>query len=117
MTDSAKGRISLANPDAALRANMFAHARIAVAGSRLSVLVPREAVQRARGAQIVFVRLTEQVYEARRVVPGPAEGGLVAVEGRISPGDRVVTDGSFLLKTETLKEGIGAGCCDVEKAR
>ena len=27
------------------------------------------------------------------------------------------TDGSFLLKTETLKESIGAGCCDVEKAR
>jgi hypothetical protein len=26
----------------------------------------------------------------------------------------VVTAGSFLLKTETMKEGIGAGCCDVE---
>jgi cobalt-zinc-cadmium efflux system membrane fusion protein len=41
----------------------------------------------------------------------------VEVIGRISPGERVVTDGSFLLKTETLKESIGAGCCDVEKAR
>jgi hypothetical protein len=26
----------------------------------------------------------------------------------------VVTTGSFLLKTETLKGGIGAGCCEVE---
>jgi len=26
----------------------------------------------------------------------------------------VVTEGSFLLKTETLKGSIGAGCCEVE---
>lgn len=116
-TRTAKGRILLANPDGALRANMFANARIQVTGPRVSVLVPREAVQRAHGAQIVFVRLAEQVYEARRVVAGSAEGNLMAVTGRISPGDKVVTEGSFLLKTETLKESIGAGCCDVEKAR
>jgi cobalt-zinc-cadmium efflux system membrane fusion protein len=116
-TRTATGRISLANPDGALRANMFAHALIEIAGPKRSVLVPREAVQRARGTQLVFVRLDEKVYEARRVVSGPADGNLVAVVGRVSPGDRVVTDGSFLLKTETLKGSIGAGCCDVEKAR
>ena len=116
-TRTAKGRISLANPDVSLRANMFARARIEGSGTQASVLVPRSAVQNARGAQLVFVRLAEQMYEARRVVMGPPEGELVEVSGRISPGDRVVTDGSFLLKTETLKESIGAGCCDVEQAR
>jgi len=116
-TRTAKGRILLANPDGVLRANMFAQARIVGAGSRVSVLVPREAVQRARGTELVFVRLAEQVYEARRVVSGPAEGSLVAVTGRIAAGDKVVTEGSFLLKTETLKDSIGAGCCDAEKAR
>lgn len=115
-TRTAMGRISLANPDGVLRANMFAHASLTIAGHGLTVLVPRDAVQRARDAHIVFVRLAEQVYEARRVVPGPAEGGLLAVSGRLAPGDRVVTEGSFLLKTETLKGSIGAGCCDVEQA-
>jgi membrane fusion protein, heavy metal efflux system len=36
------------------------------------------------------------------------------VSGRVVPGDDVATVGSFLLKTETLKGSIGAGCCDVE---
>ena len=29
--------------------------------------------------------------------------------------EAVVTQGSFLLKTEILKGSIGAGCCDVEQ--
>jgi cobalt-zinc-cadmium efflux system membrane fusion protein len=32
----------------------------------------------------------------------------------VAPGEHVVTVGSFLLKTETLKGSIGAGCCEVE---
>jgi len=36
------------------------------------------------------------------------------VRGRIRAGDEVATTGSFLLRTETLKGSIGAGCCDVE---
>jgi cobalt-zinc-cadmium efflux system membrane fusion protein len=39
---------------------------------------------------------------------------MVAVAADIRPGERIVTTGSFLLKTETLKESIGAGCCEVE---
>jgi cobalt-zinc-cadmium efflux system membrane fusion protein len=116
-TRTAKGRVRLANPDGTLRANMFARARLETGAAGASVRVPRDAVQRARGAQLVFVRLAEQVYEARHVVPGISAGELVEVAGRLSPGDRVVTDGSFLLKTETLKDEIGAGCCDVERPR
>ena len=41
-------------------------------------------------------------------------GDLVDLASGIEPGEEVVTDGSFLLKTETLKDSIGAGCCDVE---
>jgi cobalt-zinc-cadmium efflux system membrane fusion protein len=115
-TRTARGRIPLANPEGALRVHMFGRARIARTGAQGAVLVPREAVQRAHDVRLVFVRLSEQVYEARRVTPGPADGDLVAVTGRVKPGDQVVTDGSFLLKTETLKGSIGAGCCpDVEK--
>ena len=30
----------------------------------------------------------------------------------LKPGQEVVTEGSFLLKTEIMKGSIGAGCCD-----
>jgi cobalt-zinc-cadmium efflux system membrane fusion protein len=67
--------------------------------------------------QLVFVQLEAGTYEARRVRTSPAEGGLVAVHADVKPGERVVTTGSFLLKTETLKESIGAGCCEIEAPR
>lgn len=113
-TRSAVGRVPLANPDGVLRANLFGRARVAVTDPAAAVLVPAAAVQRARGAELVFVRLSDDTFEARRVTTGPRSGGLVSVRGRIRGGDEVVTEGSFLLKTETLKESIGAGCCEAD---
>jgi cobalt-zinc-cadmium efflux system membrane fusion protein len=107
-------RVPLPNPDGTLRANLFGRGRIAVTDPRAAVLVPRAAVQRARGVSLVFVRKAEDLFEARRVTVEPASGDLVSVVGRLAAGDDVVTEGSFLLKTETLKESIGAGCCEVE---
>jgi cobalt-zinc-cadmium efflux system membrane fusion protein len=113
-TRTVKGRVALANPEGLLRGNMFARARIQTSGPTRAVVVPRAAVQRAKDAQLVFVRTAEDVFEARRVAVGPGDERLVEVRGRVVPGDEVATDGSFLLKTETLKGSIGAGCCDVE---
>jgi cobalt-zinc-cadmium efflux system membrane fusion protein len=115
-TRSAKARVVLPNPDGVLRANLYGEARIRVTARKDAVVVPREAVQQARGATLVFVRLAENEYETRRVEAGPAdaEGLLVALADGVAVGEDVVTTGSFLLKTETLKDAIGAGCCEVE---
>lgn len=113
-TRTVRGRVRLDNPDGILRGNMFAQARIAVTGSGTAVVVPRAAVQRAKGAHLVFVRLAEDVFEARRVQLGPGDADFIEVTGRVAPGDEVATEGSFLLKTETLRESIGAGCCEAE---
>jgi cobalt-zinc-cadmium efflux system membrane fusion protein len=58
--------------------------------------------------------MAEDRFEARRVQVLNADADWLVVRGRLVPGDDVVTAGSFLLKTETLKESIGAGCCEVE---
>ena len=112
-TRTALARVPLGNADGALRVNAFGRGRIAVTDPSAAVLVPRAAVQRARDVNLVFVRVAEDVFEGRRVIVGPAHGDLLSVVGRVEAGDDVVTDGSFLLKTETLKESIGAGCCEV----
>lgn len=111
-TRTAMARVPLANPDGLLRANMFGQARIAVGEARAAVTVPRAAVQRAKDVSLVFVRITPDEYEARRVQVGATEGDAVTIAKGVKPGEEVVTTGSFLLKTETLKESIGAGCCD-----
>lgn len=113
-TRTAVARVPVSNADGALRANVFGRARIAVEDPRAAVLVPRSAVQRARSVSLVFVRTGEDSFEARRVKVGAAHGESLSVEGRVQAGDEVVTEGSFLLKTETLKESIGAGCCEVD---
>ena len=113
-TRTAKARAALSNREGLLRTNMYAKARIVDDGNRASVLIPRTAVQEAKGVQLVFIQLATDSYEARRVKTTPADNNMVAIASDVRPGDRVVTTGSFLLKTETLKESIGAGCCEVE---
>jgi len=116
-TRSAKARVRLANPGGVLRANMYGQARIAAGGERAAAAVPRGAIQLAKGVKLAFVRLGEGEFEARRVqtVAGRTEGDLVQVASGVEPGEEVVVAGSFLLKTETLKDSIGAGCCEVDK--
>jgi cobalt-zinc-cadmium efflux system membrane fusion protein len=111
------GRAPLDNPRGALRANMFARARIDVGGDRSAVVVPTSAVQRARSATIVFVKLADDQYETRRVTVGSTDGQTTTLLKGIAPGEEVVTTGSFLLKTETLKESIGAGCCEADERK
>lgn len=115
-TRTAKARVRLANPNGLLRANMYGHARIAAGGARSSAAVPRGAIQRAKTAQVAFVRMSPSEYETRRVQVAPSRGndGLVEIASGILPGEEVVVAGSFFLKTETLKDSIGAGCCDVD---
>ena len=111
-TRTVKARVALANPDGVLRANMLAHARIALGAARPSVTIPRDAVQRVGAVAVVFVQLGAGEYETRRVTLGVADGDRIEVVAGIKPGEAVVTQGSFLLKTETLKGSIGAGCCE-----
>jgi membrane fusion protein, heavy metal efflux system len=113
-TRTAKARVALANPDGVLRANMFARAEIALATAKPTVMVPQAAVQRAKGVALVFVALAPDLYEARRVTLGLVQGDAVEIVAGVTAGEAVATRGGFLLKTETLKGAIGAGCCDVE---
>jgi cobalt-zinc-cadmium efflux system membrane fusion protein len=74
-TRTAKARVSLANPDGTLRANMFGRARIAGRQRQeSSVMVPRAAVQRAREQALVFVKLAKDLYETRHVKLGASVG-------------------------------------------
>ena len=114
-TRCAKARARITSKVPALRANMYARATIHTRTHPGTVLVPSAAVQEAKGVRLVFVKRTEDQYETRRVEAAPADGGMVAISSGIRVGEPVVTTGSFLLKTETLKGSIGTGCCEVEQ--
>lgn len=111
-TRTIKARAALANPQGLLRANMFGRAQIALGDAGGSVLVPRLAVQRVAGVDLVFVQVAPGEYDVRRVKAGAREGDRVELISGLAPGEELVTEGSFFLKTETLKGSIGAGCCE-----
>ncbi len=112
-TRTVRARTALDNRDGALRAQMLGRARIAVAGARVSVWVPRAAVQAAKSVWLVFTKENaDGVYVAHRVVTGAYDGDLIEVVKGVDAGADVVTSGAFLLKTETMKDALGAGCCE-----
>ena len=113
-TRTVAARAEIPNEDGSLRANLFGRARIQVADRHSAVTVPRDAVQRVDDAHVVFVRLDNGYYEPRQVALGRTGDGVVQVRGEIAPGETVVSEGAYLLKTELRRDSIGAGCCEVE---
>ncbi len=113
-TRTARARVVLDNPDGALRAHMYGTAHILTDTESAVVTVPSAAVQAAGDVHLVFVREAVDQFVGRRVRVVARSGDQVRIAGPVKPGDPVATTGSFLLKTETLADSIGAGCCDVE---
>lgn len=115
-TRTVTARAEVPNPDRLLRANQFVSARILADAPATAVTVPREAIQRVEGHEVVFVRSEAGIY-LPRVVEQSGDGELVAVSGKVEPGDLVVTQGAVFLRTEVMPGSIGAGCCEVDLPR
>lgn len=113
-TRTLPARAELHNPRGALKANMFARASIGVRDRLAASVVPVDAVQWEGCCNVVFVKRSDILYEPRKVLLGVSTGTHYEVLHGLRPGDEVVTQGSFLLKTELLKGSIGAGCCEVQ---
>lgn len=105
-TRTAQARIELANPGQALKIGMFvnvAFAALGVAESTMPV-VPKSAVQNINNQQVVFVETaTPNTYVMRPVKLGPEVNGKFPVIEGLAIGERIVTEGSFLLRAEWLK--------------
>jgi cobalt-zinc-cadmium efflux system membrane fusion protein len=110
-------RVELPNPDRALKAGVFVRAQIAITEQHDALLVPRDAVQAAESRSLVFVKKGEALFEPVAVQLGAGDGEVVEIVSGLEPGAEIVTTGAFLLKTEVMKESIGAGCCEVEEKK
>ena len=102
-------RIVVNNPDAQLRPGMSASARLPIGDSTARILtVPSGALQRLADAWVVFIPKDAGHFEVRQVGRGRDLEGQVEVVQGLAAGDRVVVDGSFVLKAEAEKaRGLG----------
>jgi membrane fusion protein, heavy metal efflux system len=112
-TRTTKVRAEFPNPERKLRANQFGHARIQVGEKHKAVILAKSAVQRYENTDLVFLTRGDKTFRPQRVKTiALASRDSVEVTWGLKAGQEVVTDGSFLLKTEIMKGSIGAGCCD-----
>ncbi len=102
VTRSVVARIEIPNRDLALRAGMHAAVELAGADSEKMLAVPAAAVQRIDGRQIVFVSGDGAgEYQVREVVAEPSSTtGWVIIRHGLEAGERLVTTGAFLLRSE-----------------
>jgi cobalt-zinc-cadmium efflux system membrane fusion protein len=105
-----KGRAEVPNPDRMLRNGMFGQARLLSSMANERLVVPRDAVQYLDDRAFVFVRLSNDLFELRRVVLGAADGPRMQIAQGLAADDDVVIEHSFTLKAELLKSRLGAGC-------
>jgi cobalt-zinc-cadmium efflux system membrane fusion protein len=111
VTRSLQVRVDVDNTGARIKAGMFGNARILLADSLQATGIPVASVQWDGCCNLVFVKVSDMVYAPRKVKIGFRTGDYYTVESGLDPGEQVVTQGSFILKTEILKSNIGAGCC------
>lgn len=111
-TRLACARAEVANPDGALRANMFAHARILTRQTGNALLVPETAVQRVENNAIVFVKKADDLYEARAVRLGAKFNGQQEIQEGLQSQELVAVRHVFPLKSQLLISRLGAGCAD-----
>jgi cobalt-zinc-cadmium efflux system membrane fusion protein len=109
-TRTVKIRVQTKNLEGKLRPGMFAEIDVMLPAEGDMTVVPSNAVMADEGNHFVFRHLKDDLWIRQDVVMGKRQGGLVEVLEGVSKADRIITGGAFMLKSEVLKEKMGAGC-------
>lgn len=105
-TRTAQVRIEMANPRQMFKIGMYVNVAFGALGvaEKTIALVPKAAVQTIANQQFVFVASdSPNEFLVRAVRVGTEANGFYPVIEGLNVGERVVTEGSFLLRAEWLK--------------
>ncbi len=111
-TRTAKVRIELSNPKNKLNIGMFVEVNffIAHANSKKIIAIPSEAIQQIEQRTMVFIPKNDKpgYFEIREIELGnETSNGYRQVISGLEKGEKVVSKGSFALKTQLLKGELG----------
>ena len=106
-TRTAQVRVELRNPGQALKIGMYVNVAFGALGvaERTRAVIPKAAAQSIGNQQFVFVATGKpNEFLVRAVRLGTESNGVYPVLEGLNVGERVVTEGSFLLRAEWLKQ-------------
>jgi cobalt-zinc-cadmium efflux system membrane fusion protein len=107
-----RARAEFSNAGGLLKDKMFARARIVTREDKAALLVPASAVERVNGRPFLFVRLGEDLFEARAVELGVTFDGSQEVRLGLKPEEPIAVSRAYALKSALLASRLGAGCAD-----
>lgn len=107
-----KGRAVVPNTGLQLKQGMFCRVHLLSEEHAAALFISVDALQTLNKKPFVFVKLSDDLYEARRIAAGGRDRGVLEILEGISPHEEVVVKHSFTLKAEFFKSRLGAGCVD-----
>ncbi len=103
-------RVQIEPNGSKLRAHQFVQVEIHAGEAENVAVIPKGAVQWEGCCNVVFVAEAADRFKPRKISVEYTNGDAYAVHG-LRSGEKIVTKGSYLLKTELMKGSLGAGCC------
>jgi len=100
--------VHVANPGMRLRPGMFVRA-VFNERQENALVIPRSAVLDTGTRKLVYVAKGDGVFEAREVQTGTPNNDLFPVLSGVKPGERIVTNGNFLIDSQTRLTGGMSG--------
>lgn len=104
-TRTASARIQVPNPSMRLRPGMFVQVKFAAPAGRDVLAIPRSAVLDTGMRKFVYVAKGNGEFEGRQVQLGPAGTDYYPVLTGLKEGERIVSQGSFLIDSQTRITG------------
>ncbi len=99
-TRTIKVRLAFPNPNYALKPDMYADVQLTIDyGAR--IVVPSEAVLNSGTRQVVFISKPGGYFEPREIKVGDQFDGQYAVLAGLTPGEKIVASGNFLIDSES----------------
>ncbi len=113
-TRTVRVRATVENPDLELRPGMFCEAAISLGNGQAEEVLgaPRAAVFSDEGKSFVFKHWKDDFFVRQDVRKGREFFGTIEILEGLKAGDTVAAEGAFLLKSDVLREKMGAGCAD-----
>ena len=105
-TRTLEARIEVDNASGKLKPGMFADVELMTSVLEDVLVIPDNALQTLGDQQIVFIANGSE-FTKRTVRVGRESGGQVEILEGVTESERVVTKGSFILKSELLKAELG----------
>jgi Cu(I)/Ag(I) efflux system membrane fusion protein len=104
-TRTLKARFVVPNKEGILKPGMFTEVYINISlGKRLAI--PEDAVIDTGLRSVVYVQTDEETFEPREVLPGLSSDGMREVLKGLRQGEKVVSQGTFLIDSEAKLKGI-----------